>query len=99
MSTISKAVISDSTEAYNLFREFCRTSNSNAIKLKNSKAKYYTVKQIVDWARTAKNIELDRGWFGRALNKAINAEKQISVNSIPNCAWKGKPISIYRNSK
>ena len=49
MSTISKAVISDSTEAYNLFREFCRTSNSNAIKLKNSKAKYYTVKQIVDW--------------------------------------------------
>ena len=99
MSTPTKSVISDPTEAYNMFREFCRTSNTRPITLRNSRAKYYTVSQIVDWALTAKNIELDRGWFGRALNQAIRAGKQVSVNSVINNDWKGKPVQVYRNCK
>lgn len=99
MSTPTKSVISDPTEAYNMFREFCRTSNVPYYKVGSSRAKYYTVNQILHWALVVKNIELNRGWFGRALNKAIRAGKQVSVNSIANNAWKGKPIQIYRNSR
>lgn len=82
--------------AYSLFREFLKSSPQH-INMEGSRAKYYTIEQMVEYFVTV-GKKVDKGWLGRALTNAANSGK-FNVSYVEASKSNGSKINVYRNSR
>jgi hypothetical protein len=88
-------IITNSKKVVSILRAYMRSSEFVSVKIENSKAKWTTVANIINWYNK-QGHNINKLWFGKTLNKAERegyyvTSKVTRVN--------GKPTLVYRNDK
>jgi len=89
-----RIAVSTPAQALALFQEFKKLSGVNPIMIPGSRAKYYSVQQMVEWFATQGKI-VHGGWLGRALHAAVASGMKISLNKTE---IDNQEITLYRAS-
>lgn len=89
-----RIAVSTPAKAMALFQEFRANSGVQPILIPGSRAKYYTVQQMVDWFATQGKV-IHSGWLGRALHAAANSGMRISTNETE---VNDRKVTLYRAS-
>lgn len=73
----AKAVITDPKTAAQILRQYLKTA-TNHVKVRGSQARYASPQSICEWYQQQYGCVLDRGWFFRSLNAAMNNGAKIT---------------------
>lgn len=89
-----KIAVSTPAQAMAIFQDFRKNSGIPGINIPGSKAKYYSVQQIVNWL-AGQNKYVHGGWLGRALHSAVNSGMRISATR---ASVNDQELTLYRAS-